>query len=131
MGVLALLAAGCGGGARRSGGRALHITKADRGSYDVVVEARDITFDAKQYTTPAGTVKVGYVEAGKLVHDLVVQDAAGAKLRIDGGDDEGKLVVTSHSDAAGTIDLAPGAYTLICTVPGHAAAGMKAALTVT
>ncbi len=95
------------------------------------VEAHDIKFDADTYTAPAGTIAIAYVEKGKLVHDLVVEGADGDRIPIDGGDDEGKLIVSTAFDASGTVTLDPGSYRLVCTVPGHEQAGMKAMLTVT
>jgi len=103
----------------------------DPATADLRVEARDIDFDADAYSVSAGTVSIAYVEAGKLVHDLVIERSDGERVPIEGGDDEAKLVVTTAFDSAGTAELSPGTYTLVCTVPGHEQAGMKAALTVT
>lgn len=106
-------------------------TSVDAGAYDLLVRAEDIDFDADGYTVAAGAIRVGYVDDGNLVHNLVVRDATGADVPIAGGDDEGKLVVTAGELAEGTLTLAPGAYTLVCTLPAHEEAGMRATLTAT
>lgn len=99
--------------------------------HDLLVRARDIDFDADAYVVSAGPLSVGYVDDGNLVHNLVVEDASGAPVPIAGGDDDGRLVVTAGELVQGTVTLAPGAYSLVCTLPGHEQAGMKATLTAT
>lgn len=106
-------------------------TTVDAGTYDLLVRAEDIDFDADAYTVRAGEISVGYVDDGNLVHNLVVRDAAGDDIPIAGGDDEGKLVVTAGRLAEGSVMLAPGTYTLVCTLPAHEEAGMRATLTAT
>jgi len=130
--ALAVTLAACGDDKASGGpgGKALEISDADRARYDLVVEAHDIKFDAKGYDVAAGVVDVAYVEEGDLVHNLVIEGPGETAIPIDGGDADGKLIVTSRSDATGSVTLEPGSYTLICKVVGHADAGMKATLTV-
>jgi hypothetical protein len=86
----------------------------------VHVEARsNLTFDAKEYTAPAGVVRLDY--SGPSGHTLAIRDP-----RFDGF-----LLKTGSGPTSGKVDLPPGKYTLYCTITGHAAAGMTATLTVT
>jgi nitrite reductase (NO-forming) len=65
-----------------------------------------------------GTVEVANL--GAIPHDLVVE-----------GHDVGTPMLDSgETHAFDTADLAPGTYTVICTVPGHREAGMEGTLTV-
>ncbi len=130
--ALAVALAACGDDKATGGpgGKALEISDADRAQYDLVVEAHDIKFDAKAYDVSAGVVDVAYLEEGDLVHNLVIEGPGGTARPIAGGDLDGKLVVTARSDATGSVTLEPGSYLMICTVQGHADAGMKATLTV-
>ena len=43
---------------------------------------------------------------------------------------QGGQVVSSGGTSQVTVSLKPGTYQFLCTVPGHAAAGMKGVLTV-
>lgn len=64
-------------------------------------------------TVPAGPVEVR--NAGQVPHNLTVVEADLATPDLSAGE-------TATLDLSG---LAPGSYTLVCTVPGHEAAGMK------
>ncbi len=83
-----------------------------------VVANSNVTFDAKEYTAPAGVVRFDY--SGAPSHTLAIQDPrfANFELKTGGGPSSGK------------VDLPPGTYTLYCTVTGHGAT-MHATLTVT
>lgn len=102
-------------------------------------------------TVPAGTVSFRVVNAGSLVHELVVlplpagQQVGERTVGSDGRVDEtASLGEASRSCGAGagdgidpgsvswvTLDLGPGGYELICNLAGHYAAGMYAGLRVT
>ena len=73
----------------------------------------------------AGTVYAEAVNAGQDAHDLALRrDAPGAKtVRFR------SLARSAHADRV--LRLAPGRYTLWCTLPGHRARGMVATLVVT
>ena len=107
------------------------VAESQRDDFDLVVEAHDFEFDAAEYHVTSGDVTVAYLERGDVIHNLVIADGSGRPVRIEGGDQEGKLLVTTSADATGRVRLAPGRYEMICTIPGHAAAGMTATLTAT
>jgi uncharacterized cupredoxin-like copper-binding protein len=72
---------------------------------------------------PPGKLVIGVKNAGKIQHDLVVSGSGvppSAKTPLINPGASAKLSVT----------LAPGKYTLYCSVPGHRAAGMVATLNV-
>jgi plastocyanin len=78
------------------------------------------TFQASEFTVPAGIIQVNYVDVGG-THTLVFSNPefTGFQLAVPGGPISGK------------VELAPGNYTIYCTIPGHRAAGMQANVTVT
>src|SRR5438874_10767238 len=105
--------AACGGGSSSGGGSV--------GGADVTVHAQDsLHFDKTDYSAKAGDLTIGYVDDGSLTHTLLIQ-----------GKDGFKLQVTSRGDTkSGKVNLSAGSYTILCDIPGHEAAGMKATLNV-
>jgi mono/diheme cytochrome c family protein len=73
----------------------------------------------KNATAPAGPLTIDSQNKSQTVHDISVQGQATGKEVKGGGTSTIK------------VDLKPGKYTFLCTVPGHAAAGMKGTLTIT
>ena len=65
-----------------------------------------------------GTIVV--TNSGKVVHDLAVK----------GTDKKTKMLKGGESDSLTLKGLKAGSYTIICQVPGHEGAGMKATLTI-
>ena len=89
----------------------------------VVKSVPTLKFDAAQYgPVAAGDVTFGFVNEDTVRHTLII-----AK-----GDEKVanfKLVTERKGSVdSGSVTLAPGEYTLICDVPGHA--NMRATLTV-
>jgi plastocyanin len=109
--AVALPLAACGGGESTSGG-------GDAANADVTVVGQNIKFDKAEYVTTAGSTKIALVNKDSVQHTVTIVE-------------EGNKEVTSANGGqtkVGTVDLKPGTYTIICTVPGHA--GMKATLKV-
>jgi len=80
----------------------------------------DLAFDPKTLTFPADTdVTVNGINNGALQHNWVVQDTEFGTKLLNGGESE-----------TITVNLPAGEYTYLCTVPGHAEAGMVGKLTV-
>jgi uncharacterized cupredoxin-like copper-binding protein len=70
------------------------------------------------------------LEAGKITFDVQNAGNIPHDLAIKGMKEKTKLIPAGGSDKL-TVTLKPGSYELLCTVPGHEAAGMKLDLTVT
>jgi uncharacterized cupredoxin-like copper-binding protein len=84
----------------------------------VTVTMKEFKFTLSKTKVPHGAVTFNLMNKGKLAHDFKI---AGKKSKLIQPGKSGKLVVT----------LKKGKVPYICTVPGHAAAGMKGKLTVT
>lgn len=88
----------------------------------------DVTLDEwtitpKDLQVPAGSTTFVATNEGEFSHNFVLQK--------DGGDVGGTPVFPpNESPKEVTLDLQPGTYTTICTVPGHAQQGMKGTLVV-
>lgn len=118
LAVLPLALIACGGD--DGGGSSDPTAPADA---TLTVEALNLKFDKTEYTATAGPQKIAYLGIDAQRHNLVVLDANQTTVGNEAVVDQGEVDEV-------VADLAPGSYTLICTVPGHSAAGMKATLTV-
>jgi uncharacterized cupredoxin-like copper-binding protein len=83
----------------------------------VTVTATEFKFKLSSATAHAGTVTFKVINKGKLGHDFKI---GGKKTAVLGPGKSATLKVT----------LKKGKFPYSCTVPGHAAAGMKGTLTV-
>jgi plastocyanin len=84
----------------------------------VTVTMKEFKFALSRTKVPHGTVTFKFVNKGKLPHDFKI---AGKKSKMIQPGKTGTLVVA----------LKAGKLPYICTVPGHAAGGMKGTLSVT
>jgi uncharacterized cupredoxin-like copper-binding protein len=84
----------------------------------VTVTMKEFKFTLSKKIVPHGTVVFKLVNKGSLAHDFKI---AGKKSKMIGKGKTGKFTVT----------LSAGSKKYLCTVPGHAAAGMKGTLKVT
>lgn len=93
-------------------------------------------------TAPAGTVTFNAKNTGTVTHEIVVIKSDGALDSIaPDPDEQGKVSEENSVGESGDMDkgtsktfsltLEPGKYILICNEPGHYAAGMRVAFTVT
>ena len=83
----------------------------------VTVTATEFKFKLSKTSVPHGSVTFTLVNKGKLAHDFKI---GGKKTALVKPGKSAKLTVT----------LKAGKLAYLCTVPGHAAAGMKGKLTV-
>ena len=79
----------------------------------VSVAAKEFSFKLSRKTAPHGTVVFKVTNKGNIRHDFKI---AGKKTKLLGHNKSATLVVTLKKGKK---------YTYICTVPGHAALGMK------
>jgi plastocyanin len=91
------------------------------GPTTVKIVAREFVYEPKGVTAPVGVVTLTMENRGAVEHDLVVEGARRRKLAEIPPIQPGKT-----EDV--TVILTPGAYTLVCTVPGHREAGMVGVL---
>lgn len=80
-----------------------------------------IAFDTTKLTAEAGEVTIDFDNPSALEHDVAIEQDD-KQIAISETITEGKTSVSA--------DLEPGTYTFLCTVPGHAEAGMTGTLTV-
>jgi plastocyanin len=80
-----------------------------------------IAFDTTSLTSKPGKVTIDFDNPSALEHNVAIEQ-------------DGKQIATSETITEGktsvSADLQPGTYTFLCTVPGHAEAGMEGTLTV-
>lgn len=82
-----------------------------------------LKFDKTSLTAKAGKVTIAFTNKAPLGHNFTIDSPSGAKVAATPTFDGGTKTVTAT--------LKPGTYTFLCTVPGHAMAGMKGTLKVT
>ncbi|HWV23529.1 MAG TPA: cupredoxin domain-containing protein, partial [Thermomicrobiales bacterium] len=86
---------------------------------EIVIEAFDLGFAPNAVIIPANTdVTITLKNTGVLAHDLVSHEG-GFKIDLTDGGDQTSM----------TVNLAPGTYDFLCSVEGHAAAGMTGTIT--
>jgi plastocyanin len=95
--------------------------KGPGGTLQLAASPTDLAFDTTSLTSKPGEVTIDFDNPAALEHNVAIEQ-------------DGKELATSETIAKGktsvSADLAPGTYTFLCTVPGHAEAGMEGVLTV-
>jgi uncharacterized cupredoxin-like copper-binding protein len=84
----------------------------------VTVSAKEFSFKLSTKTAKAGKVTFKVTNVGTIGHDFQI---AGKKTPL----------IQKGKSATLTVTLKKGSYPYLCTVPGHAAAGMKGTFKVT
>jgi plastocyanin len=87
----------------------------------LAASATDLAFDTTSLTSKPGKVTIDFNNPSALEHNVAIEQG-GKEIAVSETLAEGKTSVSA--------DLAPGTYTYLCTVPGHAEAGMEGTLTV-
>ncbi len=133
----ALLLAACGGGGDSES------SAAPAGPQEFTVTVKDeFNFVPDTLTAKAGEeVQITFENTGTIPHSFaILKPGVTAEEAVGASEDEQHemLVLEMHEVNAGesstetfTAPSEPGDYTYICTVPGHALAGMTGTLTVT
>jgi plastocyanin len=88
------------------------------------ITAREFSLTLSRPEVPSGKLILEFVDGGQDEHNLHIRPSAG-------GPDVGAFPNTlpgQHLDI--TFSLAPGTYTLYCSIPAHEELGMKASFTV-
>jgi plastocyanin len=81
----------------------------------------ELAFDTTELEAEAGSVTIDFDNPSAIPHNVAIEK-------------DGKVLAESETLAEGetsaSAELEPGTYTFLCTVPGHAEAGMEGTLTV-
>ncbi len=84
----------------------------------IAIDAFDLGFKpGSQSVAAAGTYHVSFHNTGVMTHDLTFADGT-------------KLVAESGKTVTGEVTVPAAGMTFLCSIPGHAAAGMSGAITV-
>jgi len=113
-----------GGEAKSEGGGKANSeagAKGPGGTLQLAADPSQIAFDKASLTSKPGKVTIDFENPAPLEHDVAIEQN-GKEIAVSQTITEGKTSVSA--------DLAPGTYTFLCTVPGHAEAGMEGVLTV-
>jgi plastocyanin len=91
------------------------------GTLALAASPTNLAFDKKQLTSKPGKVTIDFENPAPLEHNVAIEQG-------------GEVIAQSETLAEGkttvSAELAPGTYTFLCTIPGHAEAGMEGTLTV-
>lgn len=110
-----------------SGGKAGGVEKSPApakgpgGTLKLAAHPTQIAFDATKLSSKPGEVTIDFTNPAPLEHDVAIEKN-GKQIAVSERIVNGKTSVSA--------DLAPGTYTFLCTVPGHAEAGMEGTLVV-
>jgi plastocyanin len=99
------------GGKEAQGGTTLHVE----------ASATALEFDTTELEAEAGEVTIDFKNPSAIAHNVVIQQ---------NGKQLAGFEPIAEGEESETANLKPGTYTFLCTVPGHAAAGMEGTLTV-
>jgi uncharacterized cupredoxin-like copper-binding protein len=108
-----------------------HTTRTTGTSVSVTAgKPSEFKFTLSKMSVPAGSVTFSFSNKGALSHDFYVcSSSKGGSANSCAG--KGTAVTAPGKSATLTLTLKAGSYEYLCTVPGHAAAGMKGDLKVT
>jgi plastocyanin len=95
--------------------------KGQEETLQLAADPAKIAFDSTELSAKPGKVTIDFTNPSALEHDVAIEQ-------------NGKVLAKSELIAEGktsvSAELEPGTYTFLCTVPGHAEAGMEGTLTV-
>ncbi|MDX6601811.1 MAG: hypothetical protein QOF13_1013 [Solirubrobacterales bacterium] len=95
--------------------------KGPGGTLQLAASPTQIAFDTTQLTSKPGKVTIDFDNPAAIEHDVAIEQ---------NGKEIAKSALITEGKTSVTADLDPGTYTFLCTVPGHAEAGMEGTLTV-
>jgi plastocyanin len=91
------------------------------GTLQLAADPTALAFDKTSLTSKPGKVTIDFDNPAPLEHNVAI-DKDGEEIAVSETLAEGKTSVSA--------DLEPGTYTFLCTIPGHAEAGMEGTLVV-
>jgi len=96
-------------------------SKGPGGTLKLAASPTQIAFDTTELSSKPGKVTIDFSNPAAIEHDVAIEQ---------NGKEIAKSALISEGKTSVSADLAPGTYTYLCTVPGHAEAGMQGVLRV-
>ena len=87
------------------------------------IHVKDFSLDPAAVTSTGGAVSLAVTNDGPTIHNVKIRDSAGTIVA-------GTKDLQPGSSETLSTKLAPGAYILFCSLPGHESLGIKGTLTV-
>jgi plastocyanin len=110
-----------GGGQAAGGEEGAAKAKGAGGTLKLSASPTALAFDTTKLSSKPGKVTIDFDNPAALEHNVAIEEG-------------GQVIAESETLAEGktsvSANLAPGNYTFLCTIPGHAEAGMEGTLTV-
>jgi len=91
------------------------------GTLQLAADPTQIAFDTTSLSSKPGKVTIDFDNPSAIEHDVAIEKD---------GQELAKSALVTEGKTSVTAELEPGDYTFLCTVPGHAEAGMEGTLTV-
>lgn len=91
------------------------------GTLQLAADPVQLLFDKQQLSSKPGEVTIEFTNPAQIEHDVAI---------LEGEQELAKSDLIAQGETSVSAKLAPGSYGFICTVPGHAEAGMEGTLTV-
>jgi plastocyanin len=88
---------------------------------DLAADPSALAFDKTELDAQAGKVTIDFDNPSAIPHNVVIEE---------GGKELAGFEPIAEGKESVSADLEPGTYTFLCTVPGHAEAGMEGSLVV-
>lgn len=95
--------------------------KGPGGTIQLAADPSEIAYDKTSLTSKPGKVTIDFTNPAPIEHDVAIEKD---------GKEVAKSELIVQSKTSVSAELAPGTYTFLCTVPGHAEAGMEGTLVV-
>jgi plastocyanin len=102
-------------------GAAAPEVKGPGGTVQLAADPAQILFDKTQLSSKPGEVTIEFTNPATLQHDVAI---------LKDGQQIAKSALIAQGQTSVSAELAPGTYTFLCTVPGHAESGMEGTLTI-
>lgn len=98
------------------------IAKGPGGTVKLTADPTQLAYDTTTLSSKPGKVTIDFTNPSTIPHDVAIEKS-GEEIAVS---DE----ITGGATTSVSANLEPGTYTFLCTVPGHAEAGMQGTLTV-
>lgn len=103
------------------GGESAQPVSGPGGTLQLAADPAALEFDTTQLSSKPGEITIEFTNPAQIEHDVaILQDE----------EELAKSELIAEGETSVSAELAPGEYTFLCTVPGHAESGMQGTLSI-